>query len=68
MMPCYNAANSHRAYTHHDTRAPTFVLNRRHLADDFDGQLYNATNLALKGVAAIAAYGYIAEKYTGDPA
>lgn len=27
--------------------------------DDFDGQLYNATNLAFKGVAAIAAYGYI---------
>jgi hypothetical protein len=27
---------------------------------------YNATNLALKGVAAIAAYGYIAEKFTGN--
>ena len=34
--------------------------------DDFDGQLYNATNLAMKGVAAIAAYGYILEQYTGN--
>lgn len=34
--------------------------------DDFDGVLYNATNLAIKGIAGIA-YGYIAEKYTGDP-
>lgn len=34
--------------------------------DDFDGQLYNATNLAVKGVAAIAAYGYILEQYTGN--
>jgi hypothetical protein len=36
--------------------------------DDFDGVLYNATNLAVKGVAAIAAYGYIYEGYTGDAA
>ena len=35
-------------------------------ADDFDGQLYNATNLALKGVAAIASFGYIADMYTGN--
>jgi hypothetical protein len=28
--------------------------------------LYNATNLAVKGIASIAAYGYIAEKYTGN--
>jgi len=34
--------------------------------DDFDGSLYNATNLAVKGVAAIAAYGYLLEKYTGN--
>jgi hypothetical protein len=34
--------------------------------DDFDGQLFNATNLAAKGVAAIAAYGYILEQYTGN--
>lgn len=34
--------------------------------DDFDGPLYNATNLAVKGVAAIAAYGYIVETYTGN--
>lgn len=34
--------------------------------DDFDGVLYNATNLAVKGVAAIAAYGYIVEKFTGN--
>ena len=34
--------------------------------DDFDGDLYNATNLAVKGVAAIAAYGYIIEKFTGN--
>jgi len=34
--------------------------------DDFDGPLYNATNLAIKGVAAIAAYGYILDKYAGD--
>lgn len=34
--------------------------------DDFDGVLYNATNLAIKGVAAIAAYGYIVEKFTGN--
>jgi hypothetical protein len=34
--------------------------------DDFDGVLYNATNLALKGVASIAAYGYIVEQYTGN--
>lgn len=27
--------------------------------DDFDGVLYNATNLALKGIASMAAYGYI---------
>jgi len=33
--------------------------------DDFDGPLYNATNLAVKGVAAIAAYGYIVEKARG---
>ena len=33
--------------------------------DDFDGVLYNATNLAVKGVASIAAYGYIIESYTG---
>ena len=26
---------------------------------------YNATNLAFKGVASIAAYGYIVEKYNG---
>ena len=36
--------------------------------DDFDGPLYNATNLAVKGVAAIAAYGYIVETCTGDKA
>ena len=34
--------------------------------DDFDGPLNNATNLAIKGVAAIAAYGYIYEQYTGN--
>jgi hypothetical protein len=34
--------------------------------DDFDGPLYNATNLAFKGVAAVAAYGYILEQYTGN--
>jgi len=34
--------------------------------DDFDGPLYNATNLAVKGVASIAAYGYIVEKFTGN--
>lgn len=34
--------------------------------DDFDGVLYNATNLALKGVASIAAYGYLTEAYTGN--
>jgi len=34
--------------------------------DDFDGPLYNATNLAVKGVASIAAYGYIAELFTGN--
>lgn len=34
--------------------------------DDFDGPLSNATNLAVKGVASIAAYGYIVEKYTGN--
>ena len=32
----------------------------------FDGSLFNATNLAFKGVAAIAAYGYILEKFTGN--
>jgi hypothetical protein len=36
--------------------------------DDFDGPLYNATNLAVKGVAAIAAYGYIVETFEGDKA
>ena len=36
--------------------------------DDFDGPLYNATNLAIKGVAAVAAYGYIVQQYTGDTA
>ena len=36
--------------------------------DDFDGPLYNATNLAIKGVAAVAAYGYIVQQYTGDSA
>ncbi len=30
--------------------------------DDFDGPIRNATNLAIKGVAAVAAYGYIVEK------
>ena len=35
--------------------------------DDFDGPLYNATNLAVKGVAAIAAYGYIVEKARETP-
>ena len=34
--------------------------------DDFDGPLTNATNLAIKGVASIAAYGYILEQYTGN--
>lgn len=34
--------------------------------DDFDGPLYNATNLAVKGIAAIAAYGYIVETFTGN--
>ena len=34
--------------------------------DDFDGPLYNATNLAVKGVAAIASYGYVLESYTGN--
>ena len=34
--------------------------------DDFDGVLYNATNLAVKGIASIAAYGYIVESYTGE--
>ena len=34
--------------------------------DDFDGSLSNATNLAVKGVASIAAYGYIVEKFTGN--
>ena len=36
--------------------------------DDFDGPLYNATNLAIKGVAGVAAYGYIVQQYTGDAA
>jgi hypothetical protein len=36
------------------------------IADDFDGPINNATNLAIKGVAAIAAYGYIVEKATGN--
>lgn len=36
--------------------------------DDFDGPLYNASNLAIKGVAAVAAYGYIVQQYTGDSA
>jgi hypothetical protein len=31
--------------------------------DDFDGVLFNATNLAMKGIASIAAYGYIVETY-----
>jgi len=30
--------------------------------DDFDGPLFNATNLAVKGIASVAAYGYILEK------
>jgi hypothetical protein len=34
--------------------------------DDFDGPLYNATNLAVKGVAALASYGYIIQQYTGN--
>ena len=34
--------------------------------DDFDGPLYNATNLAVKGVAGVAAFGYIVQQYTGD--
>jgi hypothetical protein len=34
--------------------------------DDFDGVLYNATGLAFKGIASVAAYGYIVEKYTGN--
>ena len=34
--------------------------------DDFDGPLYNATNLAIKGVAGMAAWGYLYEAYTGD--
>lgn len=34
--------------------------------DDFDGPLYNATNLAMKGVAALASYGYIVQQYTGN--
>ena len=36
--------------------------------DDFDGPLYNATNLAVKGVAGVAAYGYIVQQYLGDSA
>lgn len=28
--------------------------------------LYNATNLAIKGVAGLAAFGYIVEQYTGN--
>ena len=34
--------------------------------DDFDGPLNNATNLAIKGVAAIASWGYIIEQFTGN--
>jgi len=34
--------------------------------DDFDGLLYNSTNLAVKGLAALAAYGYLVEAYLGD--
>lgn len=34
--------------------------------DDFDGPLFNATNLAIKGLAGMAAWGYIYEAYTGD--
>jgi hypothetical protein len=34
--------------------------------DDFDGPLYNATNLAIKGLAGMAAWGYLYEAYTGD--
>lgn len=34
--------------------------------DDFDGVLYNASNLAVKGIAAMAAYGYLLEQYTGN--
>ena len=30
--------------------------------------MYNATNLAMKGVASIAAYGYIVETFKGDTA
>ena len=33
--------------------------------DDFDGPLYNATNLAVKGIASIAAYGYSALRRRG---
>ena len=34
--------------------------------DDFDGPLNNATNLAIKGIAAVASWGYIIEQYTGN--
>jgi len=34
--------------------------------DDFDGKLYNATNLAIKGITAITAYGYLIQYYTNN--
>ena len=47
-------------------RTPPRPRTPRPPQDDFDGPINNATNLAIKGVAAIAAFGYIVEKYTGN--
>jgi hypothetical protein len=48
------------------TRAHSCPRTLKHPPCCVPGPLSNATNLAVKGVASIAAYGYILEKYTGN--
>ena len=54
-------------HTSHVTRHTSHVTRHTsHISHHTPGVLYNATNLAMKGVASIAAYGYLVETYKGD--
>ena len=65
---CYDASSSAEQTKSSCPRSPpsppslslspslSFCLSAQLSTDDFDGPLFNATNLAVKGVAAIAAY------------
>ena len=63
----FDGALFNARHTSHVTRHTSHVTRHTsHISHHTPGVLYNATNLAMKGVASIAAYGYLVETYKGD--